>query len=214
MATKKPEAEEVVEQSPVLADDGSLNLEALSLEKLRKYCSFYRIPISNTAEKAEVIEAIKGKMKGRDLAQVAEVSDAPLPGWTRIELNRDPVPGASNRPVYVAINGYRITIPRGVPVDVPHKIVQVLADAKDWKLVEDLDAPLNSPKRYVRQPHLSYPFQVLAMTPGPDPRPGYEKSKQAHYGPRKEFHELFGRWPKKQELLDAQKEGFIKLKMY
>jgi hypothetical protein len=210
MATK----DKTVENTDTLNDDGELNFENLSLEKLRKYCSFYRIPISNTASKEEVVEAIKGKMKGRDIAVVAEAGNMPAPGWARIELQRDPSPGSSNRPVYVAVNGYRITVPRGVTVDVPKKIVDVLNDAKEWKLVENHDEPLNSPKRYIRQPVLSYPFQVHAITPGPDPRPGYEKSKMAHYGPRKEFHDMFGRWPKKSELLEAQKEGFIKLKQY
>jgi hypothetical protein len=113
--------------------------------------------------------------------------------------------------VYVSVNGYRITIPRGVQVDVPSKIVEVLNNAKDWQLVENPDEPMNSPKRYTRQPVLSYPFQLIDRTPGPDPRPGYERSKQAHYGPREKFAQLFGRWPKRHELLEARKEGFIKL---
>lgn len=212
MATKKEDTAAPNEDST--NEDGSLNFESMSLEKLRKYCSFYRIPIANSAERDDIIHAIKAKMKGKDLAMVAETSDRPLPGWARIEVHRDPTPGHANRPIYVAINGYRITIPRGTPVDVPIKIKDVLNDAKEWKLVENHDEPLNSLRRYQRQAVLSYPYQLHDLNPGPDPRPGYEKSKAAHYGPRFEFFEQFGRWPKKQELLDAQKEGFIKLKHY
>ena len=208
MATKKEAPEADVNESD------ELNLESMDLAKLRKYCSLYRIPISNTAEKEEIIEAIKAKSRTKDLAQVADTGNRPLPGWCRIEVHRDPTPGHANRPIYVAINGYRITIPRGTPVDVPIKIRDVLNDAREFKLVENQDEPLNSPKRYVRQAVMSYPFQVLDINPGPDPRPGYEQSKLAHYGPRAEFHKIFGRWPKRQELMEAQKEGFIKLQKY
>lgn len=206
---------EEAEKAPTyLKEDGSPDFELMPLEVLRKYCGLYRIPIANTADKAEIIEAIKSKSKTREMATVAETDNRPAPGWARIELHRDPTPGSSNRPLYVSINGYRVTIPRGVQVDVPEKIVGVLNDAKEWKLVENQDEPLNSPRRYQRQPMLSYPFQLIDRTPGPDPRPGYEKSKASHYGPRAEFHERFGRWPTRAELLEAQKEGFIKLKQY
>ena len=57
----------------------------------------------------------------------------------------------------------------------------------------------------------SYPFQLISMTPGPDPRPGVEKTKSSAYGPRVAFRDRFGRWPKRAELLEAIKEGLIKI---
>ena len=189
---------------------GEIDFENMTLAQARKYAGLYRIPVSKDMEKEDIIAVIKTKMKGKDIAVVAETGDHPAPGWARIELQRASN-GNSNRPVYVSINGYRITIPRGVPVDVPIKIVGVLNDAKDWQLVENEDEPINSPKRYTRQPILSYPFQLIDKTPGPDPRPGYELGKQSHQGPREKFRSLFGRYPKRWELLEARKEGFIKL---
>ena len=190
---------------------GDINFETMTLVQARKYASLYRIPVDKDMEKEDIIASIKNKMKSKDIAVVADTGEHPAPGWARIELHRNAMPGNQNRPVYVSINGYRITIPRGIPVDVPIKITKVLNDAKDFQLVENIDEPMNSPKRYTRQAVLSYPYQLLDITPGPDPRPGYERSKLAHYGPREKFMKLFGRWPKRYELLEARKEGFIKL---
>lgn len=192
-------------------ETGNINFETMTLVQARKYAGLYRIPVGKDMDKDEIIAAIKNKMKSKDIAVVADTGERPAPGWARIELHRNGMPGNQNRPVYVSVNGYRITIPRGVVVDVPIKITKVLNDAKDYQLVENLDEPMNSPKRYTRQPILSYPYQLLDINPGPDPRPGYERSKASHFGPRQKFAELFGRYPKRHELLEARKEGFIKL---
>jgi hypothetical protein len=192
-------------------EEGEVELDQMSIQQLRKFASFYRITLERTATKEEIVEAIKAKRKDKDFAVPADKNTRPKAGWARIEIHRDPTPGASNRPVYLGLNGYRICVPRGVPVDVPIKMIALLQDARNYQLVENVDEPLNSPKRYTRQHVLSYPFNVLDQVPGPDPRPGYELSKKAHYGPRVKFRDLFGRWPTKAELLEAKKEGFIKL---
>lgn len=193
------------------APEGEVDLDSMPIQQLRRFAALHRITAPRDATQKELVALIKDKQKGRDFAVVADKDTRPKPGWARIEIHRDATPGAGNRPVYVGINGYRITIPRGVPVDVPIKIIGVLNDAKSLQLVENYDEPLNSPKRYSRQMVLSYPYQVHDSVPGPDPRPGYELSKQAHYGPRVQFLNLFGRWPSKAELLEAKKQGFIKL---
>lgn len=202
---------ETQEEDTFLAEDGTILFHKMNLPQLKKYCALFRLPVPNEATKEDLVELLKQRAQVKEMAVVAETSNRPAPGWCRIEVNRDPTPGHSNRPIYVAINGYRITIPRGTPVDVPIKIRDVLNDAREYKLVENQDEPLNSTRRYMRQAVLSYPFQVLDINPGPDPRPGYEQAKQAQYGPRKQFYDMFRRWPKRHELIEAQKEGLIKL---
>lgn len=186
-----------------------VDLESLPIARLRKFCGLYNIPFDKDATKEDLVNLIRRKRAKSDLAVVSEVGSAPAPGWARIMIHRQH--GTSNRPVYVNVNGYRITIPKNVEVDVPIKVVGVLNDAKEYRLVENEDEAINSPKRWTNQPVLSYPFQVVMVTPGPDPRPGYERSKASAYGPRKQFHTLFGRWPKRHELIEAIKEGFVKM---
>jgi hypothetical protein len=186
-------------------------LETYDIAKLRKFASYNRVAISREMSKSDIIAAIKAKTKDRDVVLLAEAGSMPAPGFARIILHRDPTPGAGNRPVYVHVNGYKCTIPRGVEVDVPIKVVNVLNDAKEMRKEEDPSQPYNSPSRWRNVAVHSYPFQTLSMTPGPDPRPGLEKNKLAKYGPRVAFRDKFGRWPKRAELLEAIKDGIVKL---
>lgn len=188
-----------------------LELESYTIEKLRKYATLNRVAFTSTMTEKEIIAAIKAKNKDRDFIKVAEAGSMPDPGFARIMLHRDPTPGAGNRPVYVHVNGYKCTVPRGVEVDVPHKVVNVLNDARETRKEEDLNEALNSPRRYRNTMVHSYPFQTIAITPGPDPRPGLERGKAAKYGPRLDFAKRFGRWPKRSELLEAIKDGMVKL---
>lgn len=182
-----------------------------TIAQLRTYASLQRVAITREMTKEDIIAAIKAKNKDKDFLRIAEVGSMPLPGFARILMHRDPTPGAANRPVYVHVNGYKCTVPRGVEVDVPHKVVSVLNDAKEQRKEVDQSQPLDSPNRIRNVSVHSYPFQLISMTPGPDPRPGLEKTKQSAYGPRVAFRDRFGRWPKRAELLEAIKEGLIKM---
>lgn len=192
--------------------EGSTELETLSIQALRKYAALYRINLPKDANKERIVEIIKAKRNVQDMALIVEEgSTGPAAGWSRIHVHRDPTPGATNNPVFVGANGYNVTIPRGVDVDVPIKVVGVLADAVEHRLVENYQAPLGAPERWEYKKMLSYPFSVVATNPGPDPRPGFERGKASTMGPRIKFRELFGRWPNHTELLEAQKEGLLKV---
>lgn len=187
-------------------------LKEMDIAKLRKFAAASRVAIARDMNKEDIIEAIKAKNKDKDILRVGEVGTEPLPGFARIIMHRDPTPGAQNRPVYVQVNGYKCTVPRGIEVDVPLKVVNVLNDAKEMRKVEDPSEPVNSPKRFANQAVHSYPFQTISFTPGPDPRPGLEKTKMAKYGPRLDYNEKFGRWPTRAELDQAIKDGLVQTK--
>lgn len=187
------------------------SLDDFTDDQLRKYADLMRIPLTSTMERAEMLTIIKARQKDKQTVEIAETGTRPKPGWARIELLRDGSQGATNRPVYVNANGYKCTVPRGVEVDVPIKVVGVLNDCRSIRVSEDPDKPFNDPRRYKREMLPSYPFQVKDINPGPDPRPGLEKVKEAKHGPREEFRTKFGRYPRKGELLQAQKEGFVTL---
>ncbi len=196
---------EVVES----ADAGNKKLEELTIGQLRQYAKLYRITYAKDATKADILSAIQTRLKGKQILDVVDVNKAPAPGRWRIVIQKDPSIGvkAGGRPVPVFVNGYRCDIPRGVPVDVPEKVVRLLETCMHPQTVED--PTKNGAYRIELLP--SYPFTVQTFTAGPDPSPGFEKVKQATHRPREAFYQMFDYWPNKQALREAIKEGFISL---
>ena len=188
-------------------------LESKNEAQLRKYADLMRIPLTKDMTRKEIISAIKARQKDKQTIEIAETGTRPKPGWARIEILKDSSPGATNRPVYVQVNGYRCTVPRGVEVDVPIKVVNVLNDSRSVKVAEDKNRAFNDPRYFSKEMLPSYPFQVRDINPGPDPNPSAgQRSRIARAGPREEFREQFGRYPRRDELLQAQKEGFVKMR--
>lgn len=191
-----------------------IDFDDMTIQQARKYASIYRIALPKDATKEDIIKMIKAKRQARDMALIVEDGNTgPKPGWARILIHRDPMPGASNNPVYIGANGYNVTVPRGVECDVPIKVVGVLNDSVEERLVQNPNAAPGGTDSWEYKKVMCYPFQVVAMNPGPDPRPGFERGKEAAMRPRMKFRELFGRWPSHAELLEAKKEGFLKLDM-
>jgi hypothetical protein len=125
----------------------------------------------------------------------------------------DPMPGASNLPVFVNANGYVCMIPRDVEVIVPQRVVRVLNDAtvkrKKQALVSDNQGRETFKETSVVVP--SYPFQVLETTPGPEVYTNLELTNLKTAGPKKRYRELFGHWPRPRELTRAIEQKLIKL---
>lgn len=187
-------------------------LEDMTIAKLRQFASLQRVAFNKDSTKIEIIEAIKHRGRGQTLAKVA-TEGAPPPGYCKIRLLKDGGPKSRNLPVYIQINGRTATLPRGVPCLVPFKVVELLRNATHPQLIENSELAYNDPKRVTIENSASYPFEVLDSTPGPDPWPGNEVGKRANYGPRLKFWKLFGRWPRRGEVHDAIKQGFIKMEV-
>lgn len=188
-------------------------LESLTIAQLRKFANHAGIPFARDTTKDELIAKIKDAQNRRNLAAPVNENVGPKPGYTRILIHKDPSTGvkAGSRPVTVRVNGYVVTIPRGIPQDVPHKVVEVLQHSTKPQVVEDPSLPASDPQKFRMESVHSYPFQILASTPGPDPVSSWDKMREATYRPRERYRELFGRWPTRAALREAIKEGFIKL---
>lgn len=203
------EFESAVEDTEVDGAGGDVDLEGMTIAQLRTYANLYRVSFSRDSTKQDIIKAIKHKNRGKTFLKQADGDNRPKPGFVRIKLMRDSSPRARNLPVYVQVNGKTCTIPRGVAVDVPFKIEEVLRHSVHPQVVEDGSLPFNDPKRIKIEELPSYPFEVLDRTPGPDPWPGNEVGKKAFHGPREKFWKMFGHWPRRGELKEAIKEGLI-----
>jgi hypothetical protein len=194
-------------------DDSEVNLEDLSIAQLRKYAALYRIALDRDSTKEDIVRILKAKAAKQNLVTVVDKDDdgMPKPGWSRINVSRDPMPGAGNYPIYINVNGYEITVPRGVTVDVPTKVVTTLNDAVEERLIANHDVPFNDPNHYTYQKVMRYPFQVIATTKGPDPRPGFEVQRAIQNKPRLKFKEVFGYWPTRPQLAEAHRDGLLRV---
>lgn len=179
-------------------------IEDLDIATLRKYAKFSGIQAKKDWTKEDYVIAIKSRQQSATTSFVFDNALAPKPGYARILVHRDPTPGSKNAPIHAAINGRIFSIPRGIEVDVPEPLVGVLANAKTIDTSQQADATANSPGgvyRDVERP--SYPFQVLAITPGKFEN--QHDARSSNYVLRKEFADKHGTWPTHAELQEYRK---------
>lgn|SRR5690606_30424907 len=135
-------------------------------------------------------------------------SDKPKPGYARIIVHKDPTPGHANSPIQVGLNGKYINIPRGVAVDVEIPFLGVLRDAVQiiTRQVQEPDRD-NLSGKVVEEEVLSYPFQIVAITPGDGKFNNSFDQRSQSAMRRKAFHNEFKRWPTDGELLEWEKQN-------
>lgn len=190
---------------PILDQELAARLEPMNIADLRKTAKQYNVSLSREMTAEDIRAAIQHKKAKHNLVMEA-TSDVPAPGRWRIIIHKSSEFGAKvgSRPVTVRVNGHVANIPRGIPVDVAEKVVRVLENSVHFAPVEGADGQTRG------EAQLSYPFQVISMTPGADPVPGYEKAKARMYARRLAYRDEFGYWPKNQaQLREAEDAGVI-----
>lgn len=179
-------------------------LEDLSISDLRKVAKHLGIASQRDWTKEDYVNVIKHKQEQANHKYVFDTNVGPAPGFARILVHRDPTPGHKNTPIHAAVNGVIFQIPRGIQVDVPLPIVEVLQNAITIVTrqveTESLDKPMGL---YADEPQLSYPFQVISFTPGE--WKNRADARSANYERRYAFFKRFGRWPTAGELAEAMK---------
>lgn len=186
------------------AQDQDTNmLAALDMASLRKAAKLLGIAAQRDWGKEDFVRAIQDKQNQTDAEYVFDNSNAPKPGYARILIHRDPTPGHKNTPIHTSVNGRIFQVPRGLECDVPLPIVEALKNAITLVTRRKTSDDGDKPGAFVDEPQLSYPFQVVSVTPGE-----YKNSndgRAASYERRKAFHDRFGRWPTAAELAEAMK---------
>jgi hypothetical protein len=185
----------------------------MTIGQLRQYAAHLRLAVEKTATKAQIVEQIERKLDGRVVPEIATATSKLKPGFAKIRLLEDPTPDAANIPVYINHNGYQATLPRGVDIVVPLRVVRLLNDATVERRKQTLTANADGRETFretsSRVP--SFPYQILEMNPGPDQLTAFEETQQKIQGPRKRYRKLFGRWPRPRDLTRAIEQGLIKL---
>jgi hypothetical protein len=177
-----------------------------TIAQLRQLGSKMGLPIPKAANKEQIIGLIQNATNGAvDRIVGVTAPDRPLPGWARIEIQRNPDPRGSNADVYVQVNGYAVLIRRGEPVDVPIKILR--GGLMNAKMEVSRQDDRTNPPTYVWEMVYSYPFNVLDINEGPDPRPKNESVAEKRGAPRRRFWMENGYWPKPKELKEWLSNG-------
>lgn len=175
-------------------------LEVYPMGELRKKAvENFGLRLTREDTKDIIIDRIIAVASKNNYAKVVQNDGMPEPGWTRIRAF--PVAGRPQTPFFVAVNGYHVYIPFNVDVDVPHKIVEALQNAVEKKVETDFETGAKS-----WTSTNSYPINVIASTPGPDPRPGFEVQRERKLAAKRAFEEREGYWPKDSEIKELRTE--------
>lgn len=180
-------------------------IDGLDIATLRRFASIMKIRASRDWSKEDYVAAIKAKQESSAATTfVFDSSSAPAPGKARVIIHRDPNPQAKNSPVHLGVNGYIIAVPRGIEVDIPHPFVEALKNAKTTEVVQAGESSRENPGGiYKDEQRDSYPYQVIAFTPGEFVNP--HDARAAKYTAKKKFFDQFGSWPTDAELKEVQK---------
>jgi hypothetical protein len=180
----------------------------------REAKTVYGLAITKSMNAEDIIKAIKSKQMHSGTAFATKRGDALEPGYARIKIAReDPnhVLGG-NLPVYTQVNDYKLTIARGVEVDIPIKVLRVLENAVHRVAIVNDDKPVdaNDSKSFQWVPR--FPFTIIDINDGPDPKPSsWEQQRLRKLKPYLKFNETYGYWPRSAELKDMIRSGQFKL---
>lgn len=180
----------------------------MTLGQLKEVAKHMRVAVSKDASIEDIIESLNQKQRGKVVAQIADTDSGLKPGYARIVI--DETQNSSRQtPVYMYDNGLEFTIPRGVPVDVPQRVVRHLQSSV-VKRRRQIDGEDGRPKT-VMSMVMQYPMQVLDINPGPEYKTKREEAAERLIGPRRRYRDMFGRWPRPYDMTRAIESGILSL---
>ena len=189
------------------------DFDGMTIQQLRHYASHAGVALPKTANTEDIRKMLNAKLQNKSMPELVTSESVVRPGYSKIIIQEDSTPGAANLPVFVQVNGYQATIPKGKEVIVPNRIVRVLQDAK-VKRRKQAWVPGPDGREQLRETTVvvpSYPFSVLEMVPGPETLTALEVAKARVLAPRKRYQQMFGHWPKRGELKRAIEQRLITL---
>lgn len=153
----------------------------------------YGIAVTKAMDRESIIKMIENRTNVSN-HKFARKGKELQPGWSRIFIEKDD-DLSGKYPVYVNCNTYAVVISRGMEVDVPTKIYNVLRNALRQVLIEDEGEAMDSPNRKRLEEVPRIPVRLIAQVEGADPRGDWEKQREAKLRPYRAFFEEMGFWP-------------------
>lgn len=188
------------------------SLGKLDIANLRSLAKMFTIPTERNWSKDDYVKAIKRHADNSNMAQfVIDGGQAPAPGYARVLLHRDPTPGNKNSPVHLTFNGCILQVPRGIEVDIPKEFVGVLNDAITivTEQVSNDNETGGVTSKFVDERRTSYPFQVIAITPGTWKNTNDQRGPDA--AARQACCDALGHWPTQGEFNEWSKHKIGKV---
>lgn len=192
-------------------DESGNSLLAMDINQLRASCKLFSIPASKDWKKEDYLTAIRDKLKQVELITAAKAlsdSTAPKAGHSRITIHKDPSATASNSGVIAAVNGRIFIIPRGIEVEIPNPVLEVLKNSTTHHTQNtNTNAKNMTEERFEHIVATAYPYTVHAVSDGPYINPNDQRQKV--YKLRLQFLAKYGKWPTGAELGEAITHGRI-----
>jgi hypothetical protein len=218
-----------------------LDLNTCHISKVREEAKKLGVTLQRDWKRADIIKAIKianGELvpnaSALDVTQSETIVDEeeiqkllaaytpanksnstakPLkPGFARIIIHKDPTPGHSNSAVPLGLNGQFRIAPRGVEFDIEKEFVGVLAAAIQTVTRQKNEPTAANPAGEVVEEEIpSYPFQVLAITPGEAFRSDIDQ-RSSMAARRHRAMLALKKWPTLGELMEWEKEQRLTLR--
>ena len=174
-------------------------LENTPMGELRSIASRkYELSFNPKSTKADIIYGILAKVEGGESAQAF---GAIKPGYARIKLHQSGE--RSDADVIVSVNGYTCFVPMNKEIDVPIKVLDVFkaAEETNYSALKDY-RPAGDGDNVKGTRTYSYPFSVLGINPGPDPKPSaWSIAREKLVARKRAFQEANDYWPSNKKIL-------------
>lgn len=197
--------------------------EDMQMHELRRLANSYGIKAQRDWDKDDFVTAINNRRnRNESLVQVVHntTNTAPAAGHARIIIHNTQT--GSNHPIPVSVNNYVCRIPRDVQVDVPIEVLEALSNSKTPIQVKDPKGGLDreGKPKLVWKDVPSYPFQLVAITPGiacyPNGTRKVRPYNTAKHDLKLKYREIYGRWPRRAQYkafeekhMERQAERFL-----
>lgn len=182
--------------------------EDMTLGQLREIAKHMRVAIPTGSEKNDIIKLLQQRRSNKAVPDIARAGSSLKEGYARIRL--DETQNSDKQiPAFFYDNGISYTIPRGVEVDIPIRVLKLIQNSVVDRR-RQVDDEHGKPKTtIIKVPQ--YPHQAIEIRPGPQVKTKREVAAAKKMGPRRRYRALFDRWPSRGELTRAIESGLIKI---
>jgi hypothetical protein len=162
-------------------------------------------------DKAAILKLIEDTENRGKVAFMGTLGEKPPLGYARVIIHRNPDARNANTEMFACVNGLACLIKRGVEADIPIKILRGSLMTAVTTVNRFNENERDVDKRYYEEDVYSYPFTVLMITEGKDPKHyQHEEAQRRKNKNKKIFWRVNGYYPKPKELREWIAGGGLK----
>ena len=172
----------------------------ITIQSARAKATSLGIPLTRDMNKDVILRLIEdAEGSGGKPTYGFSMGTQPLPGYARVVIHKGAAGGSAD--LFACVNGFACLIRRGVEVDIPIKILRGSLMTAKQNIARYDENERDPEKRFTEEEVYSYPFSVLAITEGRDPKHyQHETAQRKKKKNQKVFWKVNGYYPKPREL--------------